>query len=315
MLDDRQAYVLNSLLERHYSMGRIVRFRHARRGRQARCHELLTAGHGSFTLYLFPPPHDADRIEYACKCMDILADKSLPLAAPVAARDGRFVVAGPDRASMVVTASPAGQAISAEQWSLQDISMLGLRLAWLHESMEANCPDDAPPSLASRLERIADADPRSGKPGQPPAAALAALPGLVAALRRIEAARLPPRQWRHGDLSTNAVLVDGDRQIQSFVDFGRIGTGHRLEDALDVLAHWCMRERGILREEAARTFLSAYRSLLKRDPEPWSDAVHVWAARHIIDEARGLAPSPPFMDTIVMDLAGLAGALDATEGI
>ena len=43
VMDDRDAYVLNNLWSRYYDLGRIVRFRHVTRGRQATVWEVLTA--------------------------------------------------------------------------------------------------------------------------------------------------------------------------------------------------------------------------------------------------------------------------------
>ena len=95
-----------------------------------------------------------------------------------------------------------GTVLESEQYTVHDISQVGLRLAWMHRLMGEHLPLAAPqPSLAERL--------------RPLVTEAAPLEGLM------EVLKMPAAQgWVHGHISAEGLLHDSDHQLRTVTDFG-----------------------------------------------------------------------------------------------
>ena len=337
-MDDRNAYILNALWTKHYDLGRILRFRHVTRGRQVTAYELLTAEQHEYTAYLYPSHFDAAQLERVGKAQEALSGQSFPVTAPLVGRQesGRtgMVMVGPQGAHLMVSTNPEGQYLLPDQWTLPDLSLLGLRLAWMHSLLAELVPwptRPVPPTAAAefhssltiwnhdperqkkltlnpdqvrhlehRLEQICTrgGNSRSEKGGHENEAVTGA--GSGGKVRG---------GWVHGDIQPAAILLDHEHHIRTIVDWALLHTGESLEDVVDAFVHWCVATDGTVTDDRGRALLEAYRSLRPIKPGAWADAVTLWLARRWVDFVASRRILPRGYLTYLADPEALSEAL------
>lgn len=298
-MDDRYAYVLNTLWTKHFDLGRVVRFRHVTRGRQAEVFEILTAEQQEYAAYLFPATFDAGQLTQLARTMTLLGQQRFPVSAMLPSRTGQWMVAGPQGASMMVSESPVGQYLLPDQWSEQDISQLGLRLGWMHRLLTEHVPlprNPSPPGVMPELA-AALAAPAESLPGKLPKLDSRHVEQLTRRLREEPA----PVAWVHGDMQPAAVLLDHDHQIRSVVDWGLMHPGEPMEDVVDAFVHWCVAADGQVDAARGRILLESYRSLRQGQMAAWGRTVDLWCARRIIDAQAGRRVLPRGFATFLGD--------------
>ncbi len=298
-MNDRMAYALHALLNDHYDMGRILRFRQMRRGTQADCYELLTAEHNEFTLFLFPPEFSRQSLADAAPIMEQLASAGFPVSRPVASRQRSssgaplFAIEGPQGSHFFVTTIAPGQMAAAADWSNHDLSNLGLRLGWMHRAMRDALAADSQPAAgvprpdrakvqapAMRLVAALESGTSRGQQVRQMLPA-AALDRLLAELEKLEKVFAAGAGYVHGGISPESVLLDHDRHIAAIVDWGVFSTGIPAQDVIDAFMSWCVHKDGEVRADAAQALLQAYLSLEKFRGDQWYSAVISWCAARL----------------------------------
>jgi Ser/Thr protein kinase RdoA (MazF antagonist) len=286
-VDDQQTYLLNGLLTRNFTIGRIVRFRPVPRGRQAESFELFTAEEKEYLAQLYPPAHDAGQLEFVAKTVNALDRHRFSVMPMVASQSGNFVAEGPQNCHLLLSLAPAGSAMLSRQFTTHDISQVGLRLAWMHRLLKEQVPaPDDPPLPARQLPQ-----------GH---AALEIIRGLLA---------LPvPQGWVHGDLQPQALLHDSDHQLRAVMDWGLLHWGCPLEDLVDAFVALAVDAKGALDRQRGFSLLEAYDSLVSLKRIAWTPVVAHWCARRLYDGQRRALPAG-FLEGILPAPERLATAL------
>ncbi len=324
-MNDRTAYALHAILNDHYEMGRILRFRQIRKGTQAECFELLTAEQNEFLLFLYPSDFSRRALCDAAPVMDRLASGGFPVSRPVASRDGDtagrnvYAIEGPQGSHFFVTTLAPGQMVTAADWSSHDLSNLGLRLGWLHRTMRdafnadtAAAGENLSPArrqapvlrLAAALE---NASPRGQQLRQMLSAA--AVDRLLTDLEKLEKLPNSAFGYVHGAISPEAVLLDHDRHIASVVDWGNFSIGLPAQDVIDAFVHWCVHKDGEVRAEAAQALLQAYISLEKFRGDQWHSVVIAWCAHRLSSALSGRTHLPRGFGSILENPHSLSATL------
>jgi aminoglycoside phosphotransferase (APT) family kinase protein len=288
-VDDQQTYLLNGLITRHFGIGRIVRFRPVRRGRQAECFELFTAEEREYLAQLFAATYGEDQLDFAASAVNRLDEHRFSVMPYVPSRNVVYVAEGPQNTRMVLSLAPAGSALSAGQYSDHDVSQVGLRLAWMHRLLleQFPAPKDQMP-LAKRL-------PATENPPEH-------LRGLLA---------MPTWQgWVHGDIHPEALLHDADHQLRAITDWGLLHWGCPLEDVVDAFIALATDARGAFDRRRGMALLEAYDSLVPIKRTPWTPVVASWCAQRLIDRERRPLPEG-FMEGLLPAPERLATALAA----
>ena len=308
-MDDRTAYLLNSLVERHYDIGRVLRFRKITRGRQAECFEILTAGQQEFLLSLFPAAFDAALLRSAGALTARLGAVGFPVPKAIHASSPEtgWLASGPQGTHLMLSTQPHGQCLNAEAWSSQNLSHLGLRLAWLHRLFSQERPSNAVTSaeLAKRLQSLLN-HPLAG--GQSVKKALNATL-IEKIIHQLEELSVDCTHCWHGALTPEAVLLDADHQIMSIVDWGNCQVGYPHEDVVDVFLNWCVDTDGQIRSPEAQCFLQAYFSLHSTNGPPWQQIVVLWTGHRLIAALSGCAGLPRGFATILENPHFLSAAI------
>lgn len=326
-MNDRMAYALHALLNDHYEMGRILRFREIRRGAQAECFELLTAEQNEFLLFLYPPDFSRRTLCDAAPVMDRLAGAGFPISRPVASRDqdaarrNVYAIEGPQGSHFFVTTLAPGQMVVAADWSNHNLSNLGLRLGWLHRTMreafsadatgaEQNIPSAGKPVQALVL-RLAAALEGASPRGQQIRQMLssAAVDRLLTDLEKLEKLPNSAIGYVHGAISPDAVLLDHDRHIASLVDWGNFSIGLPAQDVIDAFVHWCVHKDGEVRADAAQALLQAYLSLEKFRGDQWHSVVIAWCAHRLTAALLGRTHLPRGFGSILENPHSLSATL------
>jgi len=314
-MNDQLAYILNNLWERHFELGRILRFRTVTRGRQATCYEILTGEHREFLAYLFPALTEkrlGRPLDWLGDLLAALDRERFSVMPMVKGRANSYVVDGPQNTRMMVGLNPVGQYLLPDQWTLHDLNQLGLRLGWMHRLLATQLPTPDPTGGGAK-------------------GLLAGLPNATTLwdqLHQIQAwpedrkAKLGPIDWPqietlqtrfhgtpapgivHGDMTPAAVLLDDDRQIRTIVDWSLLHPGDPLEDIIDAHVHWCLTKDGKLAREKAHALMQGYRSLRPVESLTAGGAVATWCAQRLVDAAHDLRPLPRSFPAV------LAGMLD-----
>jgi Ser/Thr protein kinase RdoA (MazF antagonist) len=311
-MEDRTAYAFNSLLERHYAIGRVIRFRHLQRGRQATCFEVLTAGQREYLLQLFPPEYQLPWLQRAMRVLEAASRQGFPAPRPEASTPTTpsspcLVVDGPQGSHLVLTEIVGGQYLPRERWTPVDLSHLGLRLAWLHRILaEMPAIPTKPPSLVEQVRHWSRATlphHRQDFPAPSPAH-VDLLLQMLADRHHIDAVGLA-----HGGISPEAILLDADRQIVNVVDWGLCQAGHSAQDVVDAFVYWCIRPDGMVARDEAQALLEAYGSLASQPVASWQNVVLGWCGRHLIDHYTGCRPLPRGFGTILANPDSLTAAI------
>ena len=277
-MDDQQTYLLNGLLTRQYALGRIVRFRHVVRGRQASVFELLTSEQHEYLVSLFPVAHDRAQLAALAPVINTLDENRFSVVPMLKSKSDEFVSEGPQGTHLMVSLAAVGTAFPAEQYTEHDISQVGLRLAWLHRLLaEQIAPPAAPGSPLGQLDAaLARRRPDSVAPPLP-----ALNPEHLAKLRELLA--LPtPLGYTHGEFQAHALLMDGDHQLRTVTDWALLHWGHPLEDLLDAFLSLCVSGNDLI-PNRARTLLESYASLIPLHDTVWSAVVGRWLLQRIVD--------------------------------
>ncbi len=312
-MDDRAAYLLNGLWARHYDLGRVVRFRQVQRGRQAACYELLTSEQQEYLVYLYPATFDMANFDAVASAIMLLHRERFPAAQVIPAKDKQPAVIGPQGSVMMITENVFGQYLLPDEWSLHDLSQLGLRLGWLHRLMHDHfAPPEKKTNIATALAQALGSDPAFVR-RKLPVLDLTHLEKLQGAV-----AEQSPAGWAHGDFQPAAVMMDDDRQIRAITDMALLHFGDPLEDLLDAFVHWCVGTDGIVAEARGRSLLESYRSLRPASENlvterPWAHVIQRWCAQRLVDAAAGRRILPRGFATYLADPAGLASALELCE--
>lgn len=236
-MDDNFTYLLSGLLNRHFALGRVARFRQVTRGRQAATYEVLTAQQNEYLIYLYPPTFSTERLTFMASAVNRLDETRFSVMPFLRARTGILVVPGPQGTQMMVGGNPAGSTRLAEEWTEHQLSELGLRMAWMHKAMREELPQAGEEEdLADALED-ALALPAEKLPKNQPALDPEAVARLVIALE--SAATGGAVAYVHGDISVDSMLVDDDQQLRCILDWGLIGPGTPAEDLFWVFCHVC----------------------------------------------------------------------------
>ncbi|MGC8623791.1 MAG: phosphotransferase [Phycisphaerae bacterium] len=308
-MDDRTAYLLNGLVERHYDIGRVLRFRKITRGQQAECFEILTVGQREFLLLLFPATFDTAVLQSSGALTARLGEAGFPVAKALHASspETQWVAAGPQGSHLMISTQPAGQALAVTGWSLQDLSHLGLRLAWLHRLLSQERPAKAVTAreLAQRLQCLL-AHPAPGYDVVKRALKAEQIEKLIQQLTDIS---VECTTYRHGALTPDAVLTDADHQIVSVLDWGYCQAGFAHEDVVDVFLNWCVDNDGQIRSPEAQAFLQAYFSLHSISDPGWHQTVLVWTGHRLIAALSGCARLPRGFATILENPHFLSAAI------
>jgi len=287
-MDDQQTYLLNGLLNRHFGLGRIVRFREVERGRQARCFELFTAQEKEYLVQLFPPAFSADALDFAAGTVNLLDENRFSVMPFVRSKSVIFVGEGPQGQHLLVSLAPVGSALPAEQFTAHDISQVGLRLAWMHRLLKEQIPPprasapSSPGGHAPLAVRFAAwfAAARAGDQTPPISAAL--FGQLHGMLQLVTVAG-----WCHGDFQLAALLHDGDHQLRAITDWGLLHYDTPLEDVVDAFAALSTDARGNLDRARGRALLESYDSLLSIQRLAWTPVVAAWCAQRLLDQHEG----------------------------
>ncbi len=308
-MDDRTAYLLNGLVERHYDIGRVLRFRKIKRGRQAECFELLTAGQQEFLLLLFPAAFDADQLQHTGDLTARLGAAGFPVPRTIHASSALtgWLAAGPQGSHMMLSTQPQGQPLEAGAWSTQNLSHLGLRLAWLHKLLSQQ-PPAAPVTskeLARKLQSLLQ-NPAPGWEGVKSALKADQIQQLIGQLADIS---VECTHCWHGALTPDAILLDADHQIMSILDWGYCQVGLAYEDVVDVFLNWCVDSDGQIRSPEAQIFLQAYFSLQNTNGPSWHSAVVLWTGHRLIAALSGRAGLPRGFATILENPHFLSAAI------
>ncbi len=308
-MDDRTVYLLNGLVERHYDVGRVLRFRKIIRGRQADCFEILTAGQQEFLLLLFPPAFDSAMLQSAGALTAQLGAAGFPVPRTVHASSPEtgWVASGPQGSHLMLSTQPQGQALAVGGWSSQDLSHLGLRLAWLHRLLIQQRPSMVVSSteISQRLQALVN-EPAPGYDAVKRALQARQVEKLIEQVADIA---LECTLWRHGSLTPEAVLMDADHQIVSVLDWGYCQVGFPHEDVVDVFLNWCVDVDGQIRSPEAQSFLQAYFSLHSTTAPPWHETVLIWTAHRLIAALSGSAQLPRGFATILENPHFLSAAI------
>jgi Ser/Thr protein kinase RdoA (MazF antagonist) len=307
-MDDRYAYLLNGLWARHFDLGRVVRFRHAQRGRQAITYEVLTAEQREYCVYLFPPSYAEADLAAMAQTINTLDQNRFSVVPMQQSKDQTWVVGGPQGQHMMVSLNTDGQLLPPETWSAHDISQLGLRLAWMHRLLKEEIPAAAPTAPLAEMLSAALQRPPADLPHRMPKLNPAYTQRLV--LELSDHKILGPC---HGDIQPAAFLLDHDRQIRTVVDWGLLHAGDPLEDMVAAFVHWCIAADGTVNTETARTLLESYRSLIPISKERWLPAVRSWCAWQILHATADHAPLAKNFAHILQDPGALAQAIELCE--
>ena len=326
-MNDRTAYALHALLNDHYEMGRVLRFRQIRKGAQAECFELLTAEQNEFLLFLYAPEFSRQALCDAAPVMERLACAGFPVSRPVASRDADaaghivYAIEGPQGSHFFVTTLAPGQMVAPADWSSHDLSNLGLRLGWLHRTMREafhadttaageNMPPTRRPAQAPALRLTAaleSASPRGQQLRQMLSAA--AVDRLLTDLEKLEKLPNSAISYVHGAISPEAVSLNHDRHIASLVDWGNFSIGLPAQDVIDAFVHWCVNKDGEVRAEAAQALLQAYLSLEKFRGDQWHSVVIAWCAHRLSAALSGRTHLPRGFGSILENPHSLSATL------
>ena len=303
-MDDQTAYALNALVQRHYNVGRIVRFRPVQRGRQCESYELLTAGGHEYTLQVYLPEFTQELLDRTAAVLELMSQNGFPVGCPVGLKqqDGLIACAGPQNRLMLLLDMLHGQSLPVEQWSEQDLSQLGLRLAWMHRAL-AHLPFPPISRFSGNMLRVAAAGHEMR------AARIAAAVGNET-FEKLAAIKPPGEPVPgHGAFDPAAIMLDGDRLITAITDWGSVGMGTSESDIVDALVMWCVQADGTGIYPRAKAFCEAYFSLADGKAFDWGDAVRQWCVHRGAEAVAGRRPLPRGFADIARDPQALAGML------
>ncbi|WP_210585351.1 phosphotransferase [Streptomyces sp. GESEQ-35] len=283
---------LGALL-RQYAAGSALTCEPVDQGLLNRGYRLCTSRGRYFLKHHFDPETaDPTAIERRHRATQRLADLGVPVAPPLAARDGRTVaVVG----GHVYALHPwiEGRHRHGGQLSTEQCGRLGALLGVVHASLERVMP-------AHTRRRTEPAE------GADPADTFALIDDLLARVRRHRPAdsfdelarhrllerrvllerhadRRPPHGgsvgWVHGDFHPFNLLYQGDAPA-AIVDWDRLGVQPRAEEAVRAAMIFFVRPAGTLDLSKVRAYARAYRRTAGATPSQLAAAVHrVWWER------------------------------------
>ncbi|MEV1081667.1 phosphotransferase [Streptomyces sp. NPDC050211] len=280
-------------LLRQYAAGSAVACEPVDEGLLNRGYRLRTTRGRYFLKHHFDPETaDPTAIERRHRATQRLADLGVPVAPPVAARDGRTVAVVGGHA-YALHPWIEGRHRHGGQLSAEQCGRLGALLGVVHASLERVMPAQR----RGRAEPLRSADPTD---------TFALIDDLLARVRRHRPAdsfdelarhRLRERRvllerhadrrprrggsvgWVHGDFHPFNLLYQGDAPA-AIVDWDRLGVQPRAEEAVRAAAIFFVRPVGTLDLPKVRAYARAYRRTAGATPSQLAAAVHrVWWER------------------------------------
>jgi len=286
-MDDRQTYLLNGLLARHFSLGRIVRFRPVQRGRQGEAFELFTAQEKEYLAVVLPAAYEEAELSRVAGAVNALDDQRFSVVPFVQTKAGGFVAEGPQNGRLMVSLAPEGSAMAAEHYTEHDISQVGLRLAWMHRLFEEQLPK------ANAGDFMEEDVPE----------------GVISAEARKKLLTLARQEmrtgWAHGGIRAEALLHDSDHQLRSVVDWADLHYGSPLEDVVGAFVF--LTSGG---DDRGQVLLEAYRTLLPLRGIEWGPIVAGWCWRTLAKTARQRAGLPRDVVAVAGDPEALAKRIE-----
>jgi Ser/Thr protein kinase RdoA (MazF antagonist) len=286
-----------SALLRQYAAGSALACEPVEQGLLNRGYRLCTTRGRYFLKHHFDPDTaDPAAIERRHRATQRLADLGVPVAPPLAGRDGRTV------------AVVGGHAYALHPWidgrhrhggqlGTAQCVRLGALLGAVHACQERVMPPQGRTRPATSPHPVESADP---------ADTFALIDDLLARVRRHRprdafdelaryrllerralleqhADRRPPRGgpvgWVHGDFHPFNLLYKGDAPA-AIVDWDRLGVQPRAEEAVRAAAIFFVRPAGTLDLPKVRAYARAYRRAADATPSELAAAVHrVWWER------------------------------------
>jgi Ser/Thr protein kinase RdoA (MazF antagonist) len=281
-MDDNFTYMLSGLLNRHFALGRVARFRQVTRGRQSATYELLTAQQNEYLIYLYPPTFDAERLSFMAAAVNRLDERRFSVMPFLKAQSGLLVVPGPQGTQMMVGGNPAGAPRSPADWTELQWTELGQRLAWMHRTLREELPAaEDNEGLADELEDSL-AIPAEKLPRNLPAVDEGRLRELIA---RLASQNGDLVGYVHGDISVDSLLVDADQQLRFILDWGLMRPGVPMEDLFWVYGGICAEKA-----EAFALVAEGYTALEKINAGDVETGVTRALARRIVEARAGRAP-------------------------
>ena len=286
-VDDRQTYLLNGLITRHFGIGRIVRFRSVQRGRQAESFELFTAEEKEYLVQLYATAFGEDQLDFAAGAVNTLDRHCFSVMPFLPSKNVVYVAEGPQNSRMVLSLAPAGSAMLPTQYSTHDVSQVGLRLAWMHRLLLEQLP--RPKNFVPLKKRLPATNDT-----------LHQLHGLLA---------MPTWQgWVHGDIQPQALLHDSDHQLRAITDWGLLHWGCPFEDLVDAFITLATNVQGAFDRQRGAALLEAYDSLVSIKRTPWTPVVASWCAQRLLDQDRR-SPPEGFVESVLPAPERLATAM------
>ncbi len=278
---------------RHYAAGSAVTCEPVDQGLLNRGYRLRTTCGRYFLKHHFDPETaDPPAIERRHRATQRLADLGVPVAPPVAARDGRTVAVIGGHA-YALHPWVEGRHRHGGQLSGAQCGRLGALLGVVHASLERVMPAQGrgrtePPHSADPTDTFAVIDDLLARVGRHrPADSFDELARHRLLERRVllerHADRRPPRGgsvgWVHGDFHPFNLLYQGDAPA-AIVDWDRLGIQPRAEEAVRAAAIFFVRPVGTLDLPKVRAYARAYRRTAGATPSQLAAAVHrVWWER------------------------------------
>lgn len=258
----------------------------------------LATTHGHYFLKHHFDPETADpaAIVRQHRATQRLADLGVPVAPPLAGRDGRTVAVIGGHA-YALHPWIEGRHRHGGQLTTEQCGRLGALLGVVHASLERVMPPHVPHVPRGRASPAPSADP---------ADTLELIDDLLGRVRRHRPAdtfdelaryrlterrtllerhadRRPPRGgsvgWVHGDFHPFNVLYQGAAPA-AIVDWDRLGVQPRAEEAVRAAVIFFLRPLGTLHLPKVRAYARAYRRTARATPSELAAAVHrVWWER------------------------------------
>ncbi|WP_328360864.1 phosphotransferase [Streptomyces sp. NBC_00445] len=283
---------LGALLSQ-YAAGSAVACEPVDEGLLNRGYRLRTTRGRYFLKHHFDPETaDPTAIERRHRATQRLADLGVPVAPPVAARDGRTVAVVGGHA-YALHPWVEGRHRHGGQLSAEQCGRLGALLGVVHAGLERVMPvrrrgRTEPPRSADPIDTFALIDDLLACVRRHrPADSFDELARHRLRERRVllerHADRRPPRGgcvgWVHGDFHPFNLLYQGDAPA-AIVDWDRLGVQPRAEEAVRAAAIFFVRPVGTLDLPKVRAYARAYRRTAGATPSQLAAAVHrVWWER------------------------------------
>lgn len=257
-----------------YKLGELVAFEGVSAGVENTNYFVTLAKAGqqqTCVLTIFEQIQAAD-LQFYCDLTTMLAERGLPVPAPIADSAGKRLSRFEDKPALLV---PKVRGSHPDTPTLEQCKALGATLAEVHLAC-LNWPVKHP--------GIRNLDWMKHVAAQLTARIPAAEQALLQEIDYFEdsIANLSlPQAIIHGDLFRDNALFDGNT-LTGLIDFNSAGDGFLMFDLAVVVNDWCTSPKGNLEHERAVTLLNAYqqiRPVTLDEREHWNDFLRIAAFR------------------------------------